>query len=251
MPANFKLKQRTSKNTCDAMRCKEPPPYAVSEDGVKLCETHVAKLTELERAAFEMRLRDSTADKEETESQEESIRAQIEPVRAEAIYLIDSLEGIEIVDSDTNELVGELLKETHGKLKEIDAKRKEATAPLMQAKKAIDSWFKPAKDALEAAKKLLKDKTQNYYNELERQRQEALESGDLEEVLSTPEPATSTATATRRVWTFEVTSLESVPRKFMCVDEGKIKDTIANGDPTTLNIPGVRIFQETKIVMGR
>ena len=182
---------------------------------------------------------------------EENVRAQIEPYRADALEIIDSLDAIEIVDEESNEMVGELLRTTHENLKAIEAKRKEATAPLMQAKKAIDAWFKPAKTALEDAKALLKRKSEQWYRDQETRRQAALDSGDVETALATPEATTSTATATRKVWTIEIVNADLVPRDYMVVDEGKIREAMNVHGPENVEIPGIKISQETKIVMGR
>jgi hypothetical protein len=146
MPEKFSLKQKTTVNSCDAKRCKADGPFHILINGSKVCDRHLAMLTEDEKEALG---RDNAVDSEPTDGpSEENVRAQIEPYKNDALEIIDSLEAIEIIDEESNEMVGELLKQTHNNLKAIEAKRKEATAPLMQAKKAIDAWFKPAKTGL-------------------------------------------------------------------------------------------------------
>ena len=57
------------------------------------------------------------------------------------------------------------------------------------------------------------------------------------------EEGTSTAS---RPWTFEVVNLVEVPRELMVLDEKAVKELIKSGKRV---IPGLRIFQETKIVL--
>lgn len=47
-----------------------------------------------------------------------------------------------------------------------------------------------------------------------------------------------------KVWTFEVTDPAAVPREFLTIDQTKIRDAVRTG---AREIPGVRIFQETRI----
>jgi unconventional prefoldin RPB5 interactor 1 len=50
---------------------------------------------------------------------------------------------------------------------------------------------------------------------------------------------------TRKVWKFEIVDPFAVPRSFLSVDEGKIRNAMAQG---IYEIPGVRIFEETTVV---
>ena len=51
----------------------------------------------------------------------------------------------------------------------------------------------------------------------------------------------------RKVWTFEVTNEEDIPREFLVVDEAKIRRAMNAG---AREIPGVRIYQDTRIAIG-
>jgi hypothetical protein len=47
-----------------------------------------------------------------------------------------------------------------------------------------------------------------------------------------------------KVWTFEITDETLVPRAYLCLDEKKIREAVTAG---TRDIPGVRIFQDSKL----
>ena len=49
----------------------------------------------------------------------------------------------------------------------------------------------------------------------------------------------------RKVWTFEIINEKAVPAEYRIIDEQLIKDAVRMG---TRDIPGVRIFEETKVV---
>lgn len=51
-------------------------------------------------------------------------------------------------------------------------------------------------------------------------------------------------TGARKVWTFEITGENEIPRAFLSIDEKKIRAAIKDG---VRDIPGVRIYQETTI----
>lgn len=50
----------------------------------------------------------------------------------------------------------------------------------------------------------------------------------------------------RKVWTFEVVDESQVPREFLALDEKKVKAALAAG---SRQIPGLKIFQETRITV--
>jgi hypothetical protein len=49
----------------------------------------------------------------------------------------------------------------------------------------------------------------------------------------------------RKAWTFEVIDAGAIPREFLMVDEAQIRDAVKMG---VREIPGVRIFEETKVI---
>jgi flagellar biosynthesis GTPase FlhF len=55
----------------------------------------------------------------------------------------------------------------------------------------------------------------------------------------------SGSSSQRKVWTFEITDKKAVPAEYRIIDEQLIKDAIRLG---ARSIPGVRIFEETKVV---
>jgi phage-related minor tail protein len=182
---------------------------------------------------------------------EEEIKTAIEPIEQDALTMAEQLESFEIQDAEDAESVGEILKEVHEKMKDLEKKRKEVTTPLNKALKAVNAMFKPATKALGDVKTLLKNKSLAWYEEQEQARQDALDRGDVSEALATPEAAAPSTLATRKVWTFKVTDEGQVPRRFLCVDESIVKAEMALHGPENTVIPGIEVYQETKMVMGR
>ncbi len=239
---HFKLNQATKPNVCDARRCGKTPQHTFT-NGLKLCERHFNELT--------MEERDGLADVGSAENPNEKIQQYVDPIKTEYISMADQLKDYEIPNEDAAETVAEILTDTHNKIKEIDAKRKTITKPILEAKRAADALFKPAINALEEVKVLLKGKLTTFTRQQEEARKEALESGDVSQALATPEPQAPEGVATRRVWTFEVTDAEAIPREYLILDTAEVKEEMKRKGPENVEIPGIRIYQETKVVMGR
>jgi hypothetical protein len=251
MPRNFTLVKKTKQNECDAMRCQAPPTNWRARNGTKFCARHIGLLApdEFDVLGGGDPLPDNEDVKSKDGFNEHATKAEIEPYRNDALSLVEKLDPIVINDAETADMMGVLLKEYHDHIKIIEAKRKEATKPLTEAKRAIDSWFKPARTALEEAKKLLKNKIADWAERQELARQEALDSGDVERALNTPEAAIPDTAMIRKFWTFEVTDLPLVPAKFLIVDADAIKNEMEKAGPENTVIPGIRIFQTSTVTV--
>lgn len=246
MPEKFNLNQSTKPDICDARRCGEAYQH-IFTNGMKLCERHLHMLTPDERKELKGA---GAASKHEMDTNVK-IQQYVDPVKEEAVSMAGQLADFEIADSEAAEIVGDILSDTHDKIKELENKRKEITKPLLEAKRAADALFKPAVNALEEVKVLLKGKLTDWVRTQEEARTEALESGDVAQALATPEAAAPEGTATRRVWTFEIEDFSLIPREFLALDVSKIKEEMKTKGPENVEIPGIRVFQETNVVMGK
>lgn len=259
------------------MRCTSLGENHLPISGVYLCDKHLEKLTN-EEAARELGGEEESLLNEEikeaaenamrgadsaiapgdvsspipfSRQNETSIKNELAPVTEEATDLIAMLENLEITDGESADLVAGLLQEYHEKIKNIEAIRKEATAPMLQAKKTVDSWFKPTVKVLEEAKALLKLKMDAWMRTQNQARQEALDSGDPENVLAVPDPEVPEGLSTRTKWIFRIADFDLVPRKFLTVDTQLVEDEMNRLGPENTKIPGIEIKQETYTVMGR
>jgi len=181
---------------------------------------------------------------------EKGIKKFVAPIVSEWTENMKALKELKIEDQETADMISDILKDVHKQLTDSEAKRKEVTGPLNQVKKTIDSWFKPGTEALTEVKKMLLSKIGDYRREIEEKRIAALEAGDTETAISIPMPTVPSGVTERKIWTYEVEDESAVPREFLTVDYQKISSLVANSDPETLSIPGVRVFQISKMQMS-
>ena len=180
------------------------------------------------------------------------IKNEIAPLEHEAASALVAIQALEITTEAEADNVTAALTEVHEKIKQLETTRKRATKPLLDSKKEIDSWFRPAKTALEEAKELLKNKIAAWLDSQAQARDDALAEGDIEKALALKEPETPRGLSTREVWTWEVTDLDALPRSLLIVDDQKIRELVGSASqPEKLRVPGLRIFRERRVVMGR
>lgn len=251
MPKNFQLNSNTKPGVCDARRCGKAFAHHMM-GGVKLCYRH---RKELEDGELEEIYNGETAKAagEDTgeDTKETAIKKYIEPIENEVAENIIDLDALIINSQEMAEMAGAALTEIHEKLKAIEKKEKTVTAPLHEAKTALHALFRPTKDGLGECKKLLKAKLGDWAELQASRRLTALAVGDTETALSIPADSSVPAVQTSYFWTFEVTVIEAVPREFLTIDADAVNMLIKNSDPETLEIPGIRVFQDKRISMAR
>lgn len=155
------------------------------------------------------------------------------------------------------------LKIISQKIKKVEEKRKEYTAPLDESKKRIMADFqaitKPLEEFVAAVKEKMiewqKIEQKRLDEEQKKLEAEALKKAKAEgksevEVaivnnIKTQRADFSTATL-KKIWTFEVISEIEIPREYLTVDEKKIKEAIKNG---VREIKGVKIYQEESLAI--
>lgn len=140
--------------------------------------------------------------------------------------------------------------------------KEEAEAKIRREKEAVEARERGAKRAeLAALEKKAEEERQAAARKAAEERLEALRKAEEEakkiEVVAPTVVAPvvqeapkvtrteSGSASQRKVWTFEVVNEAEVPREFLAVDEGRIRDAVKMG---VRSIPGVRIFEETKTI---
>lgn len=137
----------------------------------------------------------------------------------------------------------------------LDSKRADATKPALEEQRRINGIFKPAIEKLDAMSKGLINQVAEFARAEERKENErkALEAKAQAEALIAGKPveqkevvkqAPVVSVSETKVWTYEVVDALAVPRQFLSVDDKKVMDSIKSGVRT---IPGLRIFQETRV----
>lgn len=256
----FKLTKKAERGKCRAARCKNESAV-VLQSGLELCQRHYDKLREDEREAdpiaehiVEGGGSSLPADVENTPigaNDRDVITAEIELAKEETTEALASLEHIEITSSDLAELFDGLLQDAHEKIKALDGRRKKLKAPILEAGREVDALFKPAISAFEALKTLIKSKLRTWYIAQEQAQQNALDSGDGEQVALTASPETSSGTTPRKTWQFEVENIGIVPREFLIVNETAVREELNRVGPANARIPGIRFFQDVNISVKR
>lgn len=160
-----------------------------------------------------------------------------------------------VVQSDEQqEQIAGVLRDVKTRYKLIEDKRTEITKPLNQALRAVNDLFRPPKQRFEELEALLKGKITAYLDAKHRANEERLRQVAAAQTpamaqlgLATVSPvAPPTGVTVRKVWKYEITDPDLVPREYCSPDPKKI----AAADPSTAEIPGVRFFQE-QVVSAR
>ena len=171
----------------------------------------------------------------------------------------------------------------------LESKRKEVVAPLNEQVKKINDYVKSLKAPLDTSEAHLKSQLVKWEMHLETQRREAarlleeerkkresealakikdLDAQDMfgvsnvdtakdelfeslaqdreDDKMAMQNIKETKVSGTRKQWTFEITDPNLVPKEYMTVDPKLIRAAVTLGKR---NIPGVRIFEETKIAI--
>lgn len=156
------------------------------------------------------------------------------------------------------------------KEKAYEAQRKEMKAPIIEAGRKVDDFFKPAIDLLSKARGIIKDQMIVWQREQERIRKEieekarielekaerarikAIEKGDVTKVAKLEEKVASIAATVSEapeapkakgfyiteIWSANVVDVSKVPREYMIPDQARLDD-MAKAHKENLSIPGV------------
>lgn len=148
----------------------------------------------------------------------------------------------------------------------LEADRVEVTGPLHKTKAWIDAQYKPVRDTLDAAAKILRDKVGAFVLEQRREKdrqfalaQQAHAAGQhaaMAQALnqsSAVQAAAPAGTSVGEVWEAEVFNPAIVPHAFLCPDLAKIgahaADTPPDREPAP--IPGVRFMKRITTTVRR
>lgn len=151
------------------------------------------------------------------------------------------------------------LKEIKSRIKALEDERKAITRPLDASKKRVMDLFKPVVTSYQTAEKKIKSALVTYDTEQEKKRQEEArklaelqakaEAEGIECDLTISEPERPQGISYREDWKFEITDVNSLPRKYMVPDEKTLSE-IARSTKGLVEIPGVK-FYSVKIPVSR
>lgn len=205
---------------------------------------------------------------------------QFNAVRGKILELAERCNGALVTDDESLEQGKELAKV--GKKLEtlIEDRRKEITKPYLDEKKRIDDFVKLLLAEVNDAVKVLRGRILDFEREKERIRLENLrkleeeqrakqaeiekklrESAQNQDMSAAQEALKlneelmidaqreaqfeqAKSSSIRKVWTYEITDENAVPRNYLMIDEKKVKQAISAG---VREIPGINIFQTEQL----
>ncbi len=202
--------------------------------------------------------------------------AEVMTLRTEGAGLAEmagTLDVSEATMGDASDLLGWIA----GNKKRLEAQRVSLVKPLNDHVKFINGQFKDWMAPLESADQAVREKVLTYQREQSRiaaeaqaaeeeriraeqaRRAEEAEAANvplapapppMTETLPAPPPKTTRSalgtTTTRKVWQYEITDAEAIPREYLAVDEKKIAAVVRAG---IRSIAGVRIFETEQLAV--
>jgi len=254
------LKKRPKLGNCDISRCRVRENITVIDTpngGVQLCTPHLneygnvlAGVPDPEAptapdTAAAMRTASDTNANSISYSQSD-VLATVEPLQREAESNFEALKGIQITTQIGLDKAGEFLREIKGKMKALEAQRTSVTKPMLDAKKQIDAWFKPAKEALTRLETLLKNGITGYMAAQEKARLDALTAGDHDGALAIDQPTAPAGVSTRTIWKYRITDAAAVPREWLVIDHATVQAYV-NEHKAQSSIPGIEAYPDTSV----
>jgi hypothetical protein len=182
--------------------------------------------------------------------QKAEIEAATEPDTEYAAEILARLGEFKVCTQPQADKLGELLTESKRRYKELEAQRTSATKPLLEAKRNVDSWFKPATSALKKVETLLKGKLAAFMVEQERAKAAALEAGDHDTAMALAEPEAPSNMSARTVWTWEVVDIDQVPDDYIVKTVNKAKvDAMLKATGGQGKVSGLKITESRSLTV--
>lgn len=188
-------------------------------------------------------------------SQGAELQREIDAQSATADEWYSGLRALSIETDAQQEQAAEVLRKVKFRIQVLEDRRKEITVPINAALKSVNDLFREPRTRFESVEKLLKGKIASY---LERKAAANVAAIQSAAAASTPERAAEhlaivaavappQGVSVRKVWKFEITDPDAVPRCFCSPDPDKIRLV----EPSTAKIPGVRFYQEPVVAARR
>lgn len=200
-------------------------------------------------------------------------------IKKDIASLQDRVKTIIVTDDASVKGASEFLGQIKLRLKRLKELRMELTKPFKDAVKNADNWFKTQEVPLEQMEFSLKQAIGKYMEAVQKKaeeearkaekarreaeeeaRKKAAEAEKKGEPVPEPDapsvpaepverPKTNVQTeagnvVTSKVWTWEITDEEKVPRKYLKVNDAEITKAVRDG---SRRIPGIKIFQKTSV----
>jgi len=200
-------------------------------------------------------------------------KAKLQKYETEIQKMTDIAQAVEIVDQASNLEAVAMASQAVKLFKAIEHARKEIVKEPNEFIRGVNAFAKVYTAKLKAIENELKTKLNSYSVKQEMIRREAERKAQDEArklqakidaeakkknikpvvvpppvlpVKSEPTRTAEGSASTRKVWAWEVEDHSLIPFKWMVLDEKKVNQAVRLG---MRNIPGIRIYQETKTVL--
>lgn len=206
------------------------------------------------------------------------IQTTLGAIQSDVSAFVEQAKTIAITTPDTMATASQYLTGIKKRFKRIDEIRKEITSPLKDQVKKIDAMFNEQLEPLELVEGIIKKEMVRYQTEQEqiaqaeiakqrkaaeeeqKKAQDEAKKKGMEAPVFVPKPimveqpannvkTAGGATNFRKVWTFEITNPELIPREFLIPNEKLIRSSIVAAQGN-IQIAGVRAFQETSVAVS-
>ena len=157
---------------------------------------------------------------------------------------------VEIKDNKSFIKADELRIKIKNKLEEFETERKTYTAPINESLSKLNAKFKeltvPLKEAQKRIEQMMLEYRQKEEEKRAKKEAELIEKTGNELISitnSVPDVIETNLgrTSFTRSWAFEVVDLSKVSRKYLMIDEDKVKEAIASGER---EINGLKIYEK-------
>lgn len=158
------------------------------------------------------------------------------------------------------DFANECLGDVKTKLKQLEAKRKEATDPLQKALTTIRGWFKPATDFYSECESLWKLKIRDGMLALQESQRAALAAASVAHKAAVPAQVAQAMVAANAVavelpanvsiverWSFRIVDETALPREYLAPDMRKIQGVV-DALKGSAHIPGVETYRDDTVV---
>jgi hypothetical protein len=201
----------------------------------------------------------------------EPVRLRLRPYEDKIAAMVEQAGGLSVTDDASNAQAVEMANQAKKIDTAIETVRKALVHDPNEYVKGVNNLAKSFQGKLQGIAASMRGKIGSYVQRQEMERRKAEEAArkaqeelqakiDAEAKTSNvepvqiaapvvPKPATIVRTeagsaSTRKVWKHEIIDEAAVPRRYLMVDESKIRQAVKQG---VREIPGVRIFEHTEI----
>lgn len=150
-----------------------------------------------------------------------------------------------VTDQASYDWAGQIVVKMNATKDALIEERKKATGPLRQSINVVNSWFKPAEDAIDAAVSHLKKEIGTYVRSVNETRAERAIAGQAVELA----PPATPGIQVRTVEDWEIVDADKVPREYCSPDVDKIRAYLRDGGLRAM--PGVRFFRREQVISAR